>query len=205
MRARMALRYAGIRCELREVVLRNKPSEMLAASPKGTVPVLVLSDRLGVVEVVDESLDVMLWALAQHDPDSWLDVDKNDADHLIAANDDDFKLWLDRYKYPDRQAVREDSDADPQAECARFLAVLESRLKGSQRSHAFLMGDELSFVDIAIFPFVRQCAFVDAEWFAHSPYEGLRHWLSGMLEAEVFAAVMHKYPAWQAGDPKVIF
>jgi glutathione S-transferase len=201
MRARMTLRYAGIRCELREVVLRNKPSEMLAASPKGTVPVLVVSNGERTSEVIDESLDVMLWALAQHDPDGWLDVNMMQANELIAANDDDFKIWLDRYKYPNREAGSDADEVGAQRECERFLTVLEDRLS----RHAFLMGDRLSFVDAAIFPFVRQFAFVDRDWFANAAYKRLRHWLSYLLETELFAQAMLKYPAWQGGEEKVIF
>ena len=205
MRARMALRYAGIRCELREVVLRNKPPEMLAASPKGTVPVLVAPRGGGTNEVIDESLDVMLWALAQHDPDGWLDVDAAQANHLIVANDDDFKIWLDRYKYPDRHdgsdRARDEARDEARAECERFLSALEQRL----HAHPFLMGDAVSFVDVAIFPFIRQCAFVDRDWFDASPFGRLHQWLSYFLEADLFAAVMHKYSAWQSGNDKVMF
>ncbi len=201
MRARMALRYAGVRCELREVVLSNKPAELLAASPKGTVPVLVVRHGDRADEVIDESLDVMLWALAQRDPESWLDVNPTQANDLVAANDDDFKIWLDRYKYPGAQdgaaAVRDDA----RLQCERFLAVLESRLQ----IHSFLMGDALSFVDVAIFPFIRQCASVDREWFEEAGYERLPQWLSGFIEAELFTQAMRKYPPWEAGNEKVIF
>ena len=197
----MALHYAGVRCELREVVLRNKPPEMLAASPKGTVPVLVAPRDGGASDVIDESLDVMLWALAQHDPDGWLNVDAAQADHLIAANDDDFKIWLDRYKYPDRDDDPDQARMDARAECERFLTALEQRLN----EHRFVMGDAVSFVDVAIFPFIRQCAFVDRDWFEASPFKRLNQWLSYFLETDLFAAVMHKYPAWQSGNDKVIF
>lgn len=197
----MALHYAGVRCELREVVLSNKPAEMLAVSPKGTVPVLVVRHGDRTDEVIDESLDVMLWALAQCDPDSWLDVNPTLANDLIAANDDDFKIWLDRYKYPGTQDGADAVRDDARAQCERFLAILEGRLD----SQSFLMGEALSFVDVAIFPFVRQCASVDREWFDGAGFGRLRQWLNGLLEAELFTHAMRKYPPWEAGNEKVIF
>lgn len=201
MRARLALRYAEIRCELREVVLRNKPAAMLAASPKGTVPVLLvpaIGEQNG-AEVIEESLDIMLWSLAQHDPDGWLDVDPVDADTLITANDDDFKIWLDRYKYPD--CYDDTGGQNPQQQCARFLDELERRLG----RHGWLAGDRLSFVDIAVFPFVRQFAFVDIDGFRAAPYPLLNQWMTQLLEGQLFISVMQKYPAWQPGDEVVIF
>ena len=205
MRARMALRYSGIRCELREVVLRDKPPEMLAASPKGTVPVLLVADGHGVEHVVEESLDVMRWALAQRDPDGWLNIDRKVAEQLTDANDEDFKVWLDRYKYPEwsRDGDRKSGIESPEPwnECARFLRVLEDRLC----RHACLMGDSLSYVDAAIFPFIRQFAYVDIERFNGAPYTQLQRWLAAFLDAELFTAVMNKYPAWKAGDERVIF
>jgi glutathione S-transferase len=209
MRARMALRYAGIRCELREVELRDKPVEMLTASAKGTVPVLLLPDSDGAGEVIDESLDVMLWALAQHDSEGWLDVDTDLASQLIDANDNNFKVWLDRYKYPNRYAGSEAEAVDkaacdrvsPRAEGERFLQALEGRLaKGGQ-----LMGAQRSFVDVAIFPFVRQFAFVDFDWFRESRYQAVNRWLSSHLDSTLFADVMHKYPQWRAGQAGVLF
>lgn len=205
MRARMTLRYADIRCELREVVLRDKPPEMLVASPKGTVPVLLAFSADGEEQVIEESLDIMHWALAQDDPAGWLDVDRVAAEHLIAATDDDFKTWLDRYKYPDRSRDVEGNQvadvSEAWDECARFLSTLDELLNGQ----AFLMGDTLSYADAAIFPFVRQFAFVDKDRFDSAPYAHLQQWLAKFLEAELFTAVMDKYPAWKAGDDKVIF
>jgi glutathione S-transferase len=209
IRARMALRYAGIRCELREVELRDKPVELLAASAKGTVPVLVLPDIDGAGKVIDQSLEVMLWALAQHDAERWLDVDNDAARQLIDANDDDFKVWLDRYKYPNRDAGKETEYGDKEAcdrvslraEGERFLQTLEGRLaKGGQ-----LMGAQRSFVDVAIFPFVRQFAFVDFDWFRESRYQAVNRWLSSHLDSTLFADVMHKYPQWRAGQAGVLF
>lgn len=210
MRARMALRYAGIRCELREVVLRDKPPEMLAASAKGTVPVLVVpgdngeesGQKNGQKSIIEESLDVMLWALTQHDPEGWLAVDNDAASLLIDANDNDFKVWLDRYKYPNRANGDGADDAvSSRAQGERFLQLLEDRLaEGGQ-----LMGARQSFVDIAIFPFVRQFAYVDIEWFGQSPYQSVNAWLQGHLESELFIDVMHKYSQWQSGKAGVLF
>ncbi len=139
------------------------------------------------------------WALAQHDPDGWLDVDLADADQLISANDDDFKIWLDRYKYPDRYT--DIGEQDPQRHCRRFLDELERRLC----ARGWLLGDRLSFVDIAVFPFVRQFAFVDIDGFRQLPYPQLNQWMAQLLDSDLFAAVMQKYPAWQPGDAKVMF
>jgi glutathione S-transferase len=195
----LALRYAGIQVTLREVVLKDKPAEMLACSPKGTVPVLVLNDGDAGQEVIDESLDIMLWALAQHDPDGWLAVDTEVALQLIAANDDQFKPWLDRYKYPNRYTDLK--PGEPLAHCEVFLQVLEDRLQTS----AFLCGEKLSFVDMSIYSFVRQFAFVDMDWFSTSRHVEVNRWLQVFLDSSSFASVMDKYPQWQTGDAEVQF
>jgi glutathione S-transferase len=191
MRARLALRAAGIRCALREVVLRDKPPELLACSPKATVPVLVLEDG----EVIDESLDIMVWALSRNDPDGWLNVDNRAARQLIDENDGDFKSAIDRYKYPDRypDAAREAYRANGEV----FLAKLESRLK--KNSHLF--GDHTSLADIALLPFVRQFVYVDMDWFQASRYQAVNAWLHRFLESARFASVMEKYPAWRSDSP----
>ena len=195
IRARLALHYAGIACELREVVLRDKPAEMLELSPKGTVPVLWLPHG----DVIDESLDVMLWALAQHDPDGWLAADRRAADALITGNDDEFKVWLDRYKYPDRY---KDIDSERAGEaCWVFLDRLEARLE----QQPCLLGSEPGLADYALFPFVRQFAFVDIDAFRAAGRRRLVTWLDGLLESSLFAAVMAKYPPWSAGDPVTVF
>jgi glutathione S-transferase len=188
IRARLALRAAGIRCSLREVLLRNKPPELLACSPKATVPVLVLDDG----EVIDESLEIMYWALSKNDPGGWLAVDMQIATRLIDENDDEFKSSIDRYKYPDRypDAARETHRASGEV----FLARLENRLA----SASFLCGDQLSLVDVALLPFVRQFAYVDIGWFQGSRYLAVNAWLQRFLESARFAAVMQKYPAWQS-------
>jgi glutathione S-transferase len=193
IRARLTLRYAGIQCVLREVILRSKPPELIECSAKGTVPVLVLGDG----EVIDESLDIMLWALAQSDPDGWLDVDMPAAIQLIKRNDSEFKFAIDHYKYPDRY-----SDSGPnigsdqcRADGENFLADLDDDL---QRT-AYLCGDRLSIVDVAVLPFVRQFAYVDIVWFQQTRLSAVKRWLGLFLDSALFASVMVKYPAWQSG------
>jgi glutathione S-transferase len=178
MRARLALAISGTRYELREVKLSAKPPEMLLLSPKGTVPVLVLPDG----RVIDESLDIMHWALGQHDPEDWLS--RNDA-ALIAANDGPFKQHLDRHKYPERYGV------DPNVHRAAgldMLIVLEDRL--ACQSH--LSGTRRGLTDAAILPFVRQFARVDADWFAEQALPHLGRWLEGYLASELFEGVMKR-------------
>lgn len=185
MRARMAVRYAGCAVEIVEVSLKAKPAEMLEHSPKGTVPVLVLGDQ-----VLEQSLDIMRWALAQSDPDDWLMADDETARllivDLIARNDGPFKTSLDQYKY----AVRypEFSQVEYRQRGEVFLSELEDRL-GSQR---FLISDYLTLADVALAPFVRQFCFVDPKWFWQSPYPKLREWLQRFLESALFVQTMEK-------------
>jgi len=199
IRARLALRYTGIRVALREVVLRDKPRQMIEASPKATVPVLVLDEGTAKQEVIDESLDIMLWALAQNDPDGWLDVDIESANQLIEANDEQFKPWLDRYKYPNRYDDLQ--PGEPRQHCEVFLRTLEERLTG----HAYICGERPSIVDFAVYSFVRQFAYVDRDWFDSSNYAALGRWLEQGLASPLFAAVMHKYPQWRQGDSVTVF
>lgn len=184
MRARMALRYGGISVETREVVLGDKPRHMLAVSPKGTVPVLVLPDG----KVIDESLDIMAWALAQQDPDGWL-TDNRLFQELITENDSSFKRALDQYKYAARFPEQSAEVYRQQGE--RFLARLEALLS----EHAYLLSEKLTQADVAIFPFIRQFSMVDTDWFAETPYPHLRQWLAGLLASELFNAVMQKQTA----------
>lgn len=195
IRARLAIHYAQCRVVLREVLLRSKPPELVRASAKGTVPVLLLPDR----RVIDESLDIMRWALDQHDPDHWLRQDPAQTEALIATNDGPFKQALDRYKYADRFPQR--APADYRADCEVFLCALEHRLA----RRAFLVSDTLSLADAAILPFIRQFAGVDPHWFAQAPYPQLRRWLNEFLGAPLFTQVMDKYPVWQAGHQPIFF
>jgi len=187
MRARMALRYAGITVELREITFRNKPKHMLEISPKGTVPVLLLPGG----EVLEESLDIMLWALKNNDPDNWLQG--NDAS-LIDENDFQFKPALDQYKY----AASEKTAKKYRIEGEVFLLKLEDRLKGQP----YLCEDHLSITDIAIFPFIRQFAAVDEAWFETTGYPALKDWLAGLVSSELFLSVMEKYKAWDENSPQ---
>lgn len=198
MRARMAIAVSGYTCLLREINLKDKPDEMLAASPKGTVPVLVLEDGM----VIDESLDVMFWALGQNDPEDWLaplQNDEADARALIAENDGPFKANLDRYKYPTRY-----DDVDPldhRAGGLAFLKILDDRLNG----RAYLAGDAFSLLDAAIIPFVRQFANTDRDWFDQSGLNHVPHWLDAALASERFTRVMAKYPLWKTTGEEAVF
>lgn len=194
MRARMAIAYADINVGLREVVLKDKPPAMLEVSPKGTVPVVIDVDG----RIIEESRDVMRWALDQNDPDAWLDgLGLNDP--LISACDDDFKHWLDRYKYAVRFPEQDEIWYRGQAEV--FLVTLEARLEKAQ----FLTGSALSVTDIAIFPFIRQFANVDLKWWESHPYPNVARWLDRLISSELFIRVMKKYPQWRDGDPEIPF
>jgi glutathione S-transferase len=191
MRARAALIVSGIAVELREVALRAKPAAMLAVSPKGSVPILVLPDG----RVIEQSWDIMLWALRQHDAQNWL------GEHeaylpatlpLLLDNDTSFKSALDCYKYPERHSEQPQHFYRAQGE--QFLQQLEAGLNVT----AFLLGEKMSIADAALLPFVRQFAAVDGVWFALAPYPKLRDWLARFTSSELFAQVMQKYPVWQA-------
>ncbi|MEG2913789.1 MAG: glutathione S-transferase [Pseudomonas sp.] len=181
MRARMALRYCGVPVEIVEVSLKAKPAEMLAISPKGTVPVL---DADG--QVIDESLEIMRWALAQNDPQDWLLSGDARVAELIEANDQVFKVHLNRYKYAERYP--EQPMEVYRAEGEMFLRRLEELLEGRD----YLLTDHPSLADIALLPFVRQFAHVDREWFAQTPYVRLQAWLQRFLESELFTSIMKK-------------
>lgn len=181
MRARMALRYSGVPVEIVEVSLKAKPAQMLAISPKGTVPVLDASGQ-----VIDESLEIMRWALAQNDPDDWLLNGDSRIAELIEANDRVFKIHLNRYKYAERYP--EQPMEVYRAEGALFL----HRLDGLLESRDYLLAGHPSLADIALLPFVRQFAHVDRDWFAQTPYRRLQAWLQRFLESELFTGIMKK-------------
>ena len=194
MRARLALDVSGQVWELREVSLRNKPPEMLRVSAKATVPVLLLPDG----SVIDESLDIMLWALSRNDPEGWLTPESDSHGgmrELIDRFDSHFKRHLDRYKYPSRFA-----GADPsvdRAEACQDLELLEDRLTRT----ACLAGGHVSLADMAIVPFVRQFANVDPGWFASQSWSALQRWLSRLVESARFERIMQPVPAWEPGTP----
>ena len=189
IRARLALQAAGQAVEHREITLKNKPAEMLRASPKGTVPVLVLADG----SVLDESLGIMRWALGRNDPHGWLaqgETGHEDTRALVAQNDGEFKFQLDRYKYPHRYGL---ADGVAHRELARgFLEILQDRLA----LHSFLAGARFGLADSAIAPFVRQFAHTDAAWFAGQSWSHLARWLQDFEASAAFAQVMEKHPVW---------
>ena len=200
MRARLAIAASGTVCELREVVLARKPPALLQTSPKGTVPVLVLVLPAGVV--LEQSLDIMLWALRRNDPLQWLPAsaqDMADALQLIAQCDGDFKAQLDRYKYPNRYALTDGSVH--RALGAQFLQILNERLG----THRYLLNDHFGLADAAIAPFVRQFAHTDPAWFARQPWPALQPWLAAFEASDDFTHVMHKFAAWAEGQPVQTF
>lgn len=184
MRARMALFMAKINVEVREISFKNKPAEMLAASPKGTVPVLVLTNG----KVLEESIDIVHWALTPqlcplHQA-------------LISQNDGEFKKYLDRYKYPSRFPQENQNPVFWRTQALPFLEKLEELLA----AHPYLNGEKLGVVDISIMPFVRQFSKVDEAWWQTTPFPHTQKWLKNMVEAPLFTSVMKKRATWQSGD-----
>jgi glutathione S-transferase len=184
--------YAGIEYEHREIELKDKPKSMLEYSPKGTVPVLVTSQH----RVIDQSLDIMHWALAQNDPDHWLpsegSMDRNVMDEWIAINDGRFKVLLDTYKYPQRYLQSNQSAVFEEA-YEIYLSPLNSRLT----TQTFLLGDQLSMLDIALFPFVRQFVAVDSKIIHERGLNHLSEWLNFFVLSDLFHTAMAKYPIWR--------
>ena len=183
----MALAYAGISVEIREISLREKPLSMLAISPKGTVPVLQYEDL-----VLEQSLDIMKWALSQHDPDAWI-TDENSAKAiaLINANDGPFKKLLDQYKYPEKFPNINVADVLEEA-LEKHLRSLNVQLSETK----FVLGPKLSIADVAIFPFIRQFHMIDESFFSLNQLDALKRWLNGCIESKLFLSVMQKYPVW---------
>jgi glutathione S-transferase len=186
MRARMALKYAGIELEHREIELRNKPHSMLDISPKGTVPVLQLEDL-----VLDQSLDIMRWAIKQSDPDGWADGDEKVVQAWLEKNDGPFKVLLDQYKYPNRFP-----ELDQEAVLLEALQLMLLPMESCLEKSPYLLGDKMTLVDIAIFPFIRQFSMVDPKKFEQIPIPATKAWLTEHLESELFNAVMQKHPVW---------
>jgi glutathione S-transferase len=198
MRARLALAISGQACELREVVLKTKPAELLEASAKASVPVLVLPSG----EVIDQSLDIMRWALRLNDPAQWLSAQPEQAAHVQALIDDceqTFKQHLDRYKYPNRYdgAVA----LQHRAAAADWLTQLAQQLS----AEGWLLGPAASLADMAIAPFVRQFAQTDPHWFEQQDWPALQTWLKRIVSSGLFESVMHKYPAWESGTAGPLF
>ena len=192
----MAIHISGLKCELREVLLRDKPPSMLEYSAKGTVPVLVLEDGV----VIDESLDVIDWALNLNDPENWLrSKDNEKINELLKINDGEFKHHLDRYKYSIRY-----EDADPEfhrKKCLKFIESVNNELNNSK----YIFDDNISYADIVLLPFMRQFRIADMEWFDSLPYDNLKSWLSSFLDSSLLNSIMKKYDLWQEGDSLIIF
>jgi glutathione S-transferase len=186
MRARMALKYAGIEVEHREIELRNKPQSMLRLSPKGTVPVLC-ADGL----ILDQSMDIIHWALMQSDPDGWGDADESLSKLWIEKNDGLFKTLLDQYKYPNRYPNLIQEEVFDAA-----IELMLSPMDASLQNNQYLLGDRISLVDVATFPFIRQFAMVNAQRFADLPFNALKKWLQQQVESDLFLSAMDKHPTW---------
>lgn len=192
MRARMALSVADIEYEHREVSLRNKPQAMLEASPKGTVPVFITSAG----KVIDESVAVMRHALNSHDPENWMFDQTDRANDFIKVMDEDFKPHLDRYKYAsryDETAERGDVNLEHRAAAVEILKKWESALE----KHDFLLRDTPSLADIATFPFIRQFAATEKDWWASKPLPRVADWLDRCLNSDLFKKIMKKRPLWE--------
>ena len=183
----MALHYAGIKVEHREIELRNKPQSMLRLSPKGTVPVLSV-DGL----VLDQSLEIMQWALKTSDPDGWNMLDENIATSWIEKNDELFKILLDQYKYPNRYPQLKQEVVLAQA-IELMLKPMEAALASSQ----YLLGEKMTWVDVALFPFIRQFSMVDQQKFDALPFPNIQRWLNQHIESKLFISVMEKHPTWR--------
>lgn len=199
MRARIALHYSGVNCELREVSLRNKPDALLAESPKGTVPVLLLSDG----SIIDESMDVIHYAVAENDPENISDVSakvKLEIDNVILSNDKDFALLLRKYKYFEKYPEETQEEYRQQIESG-FLAKYDQMLDGNK----FLFGKK-SIADFAILPFIRQFAFAEEDWFFTSKYKNIITWLNNYIESDVFEdIILAKHAPWKEGDQPIYF
>ncbi|MBE9568679.1 MAG: glutathione S-transferase [Proteobacteria bacterium] len=196
MRAHMALKQSETKIELREVKLSDLPTALSTISESATVPVLHLTDDT----VMEESWDIVKWALLQSDPDNWLGHNNKyllDAEILIETNDFSFKQDLDHYKYADRHP--EHSEEYYREQCEEFIEELEAMLE----QHEHLLAEELTLADIGVFPFVRQFSLVDKDWFDQSPYPHVRHWLQTLISSELFQHVFQKHKIWQEGDAAI--
>jgi glutathione S-transferase len=188
----MALKYAGIQVEHREIEFRNKPQSMLLVSPKGTVPVLCVDEL-----VLDQSVDIMRWALEQSDPDGWMEFAEEDFQVWIEKNDGPFKKLLDQYKYPNRFP-----GVDPRNVLNSAIDLMLQPMDIALQSNNYLMGSRISWVDVALFPFIRQFAAVNPQQFEGLPFIYLKAWLNQHLESELFNSVMDKYPTWIDAEEK---
>ena len=197
MRARMALKLADITCEIREVSLSNKPNHMLKISPKGTVPVLILKDK-----IIDESIDVINWVISKTDIfKENLDQNKLElSDEMICIFDDKFKYHLDRYKYSNRY---KDADLEfHRSECKKLLVSLEHLIS----NNVWFFGDKLNKLDISILPFIRQFKIADIDWFdSQKDIPKVKEVLDNFLESKLFIEIKHNYKVWEEGSDSVYF
>ncbi len=199
MRARLSLMVSNQRVQLREIILRDKPAEMLAVSEKATVPVLVLSQT----QVIDESLDIMLWALKRNDPDNWLRPQVGTLEEMISliqSVEENFKPHLDRFKYFTRY-----EDVDPAEHRQKALAFIEGEIETRLKDKANLFGNSYSLADYAIAPFARQYANADKEWRERKTHPLTLKWLDSFIESSLFKSIMEKHKPWQADDAVTIF
>ena len=187
MRARMSIIRSGFQVEHREVLLRDRPIQMMEISPKGTVPVLLLVDGT----VIEESLEIMEhvlpWKLSQNDRE-W-----------VTRNDIEFKYHLDRYKYSKRY-----DNEDPEfhrKKCLKFIESINNELNNSE----YIFDDNISYADIVLLPFIRQFRIADIEWFDSLPYDNLKKWLSSFLDSSLLNSIMKKYDLWKEGDKSIVF
>jgi len=198
MRARLAIAVSQQTVRLREIVLKHKPEELLAISPNKTIPVLQLNDNSD-NSVLDESLEIMVWALSKNDPEQWLNADLDKMLALIDINDYEFKAWLDKYKYADRYPDNSPTYYRQQAE--DFIALLETHLIKQQ----YLFSNNITLADMAIFPFIRQFASVDKPWFEQTGYNNVKLWLNKLIESDIFTHCMKKYPTWLVSGEEITF
>ena len=198
IRARLAILTSGINVEIREVTLNDKPPALLRISSKATVPVLITADE----RIIDESIDIMNWALNQSDPEKWLPSDTKEeqlTSELTYINDQTFKHFLDRYKYSDRYPENSELYYRQQAEL--ILINLEHNLI----HNTYLVSNRLTMVDVALLPFIRQFALVNKAWFDVAPYPKIQAWLEKFITSELFNSSMVKLAPWQQGDEVIYF
>lgn len=194
MRALLAIAVSETPCILREVALSNKPPQLIEASPKATVPVLVLQDG----EVLDESLKIMSWALNRNDPQGWMEADQAETTALVETNDGAFKHHLDRYKYSERYGV---DPLEHRSAALHILSDLDERTSASTN----LCGERMSLADAALMPFVRQFSLVDPTWFSSQPLPSLKGWLARHLSSPLFERISVRVEPWSEGDLHTLF
>jgi len=195
MRARMVLLHSKIQCEIREIKLSNKPKEMLAISPKGTVPVLILENG----DILDESLDVMLWAIEQGNLRNLFNLGKKEILDLIKINDGEFKDAIDRYKYSSLYPEK------PMIEYRKMGELFLKKIESCLEKNKFIFGKNISLADLAIFPFVRQFCRVDIDWFNSSLFKKIKEWTLFFEGSENFIDIMRKIKPWTTGDKPTLF